>query len=248
MCQYCPPTSQARSAPSRRLVLAGLAAAALTPAGRLLAAPPPTADAPNAISGDAALERLMRGNARYAANRIDVRDFSAGRAARSRAQYPIVAVLGCADSRVAPEFAFDQGPGEVFVVRVAGNVLDSDGTASLEYATQVLGVPLIMVLGHTACGAVSAAIKASAPGATPLPGHLPGLVAKIMPAVEATKSVPEADRLTAAITENVRLTVKQVSDATPVLSAAVSSGKVKVAGGVYDLPTGHVRLLSGSHA
>jgi carbonic anhydrase len=234
MCEACMPRL------ARRALLAGLAGAAIMP--RAIAAEPRPAHAPNAISGDAALHRLIAGNARYAANKADQRDFNAGRAARSKAQYPIAAILGCADSRVGPEFVFDQGPGELFVVRVAGNVLTEAGIASLEYATQMLGVPLIVVLGHSNCGAVAAAIK-SAQDDTPLPGHLPELIAEIAPAVSATKSAPEADRLSAAITENVRLTAQQTSSTTPLLSEMVSSGKIKVAGGVYDLATGKVRLL-----
>ena len=128
------------------------------------------------------------------------------------------------------------------MVRVAGNVLTEAGIASLEYATQVLGVPLILVLGHSNCGAVAAAIKSAQDG-TPLPGHLPELIAEIAPAVTATKSAAKSDRLSAAIAENVRLTAQQTSSTTPLLSTMVSSGKVKVAGGVYDLATGKVRLL-----
>jgi carbonic anhydrase len=235
MCRVCPP------GPTRRWLLGGLAAASMLPP-RAFAADPPPAHAPNAISGDAALRRLMEGNARYASNRADTRDFGAGRVARSKAQYPIAAILGCADSRVGPEFIFNQGPGELFVVRVAGNVLTDSGAASLEYATQVLGVPLILVLGHSNCGAVAAAIK-SAEGGPPLPGHLPELIARITPAVAATQSAPAADRLSAAISENVRLTERQASTTAPLLSAMVASGKIKVAGGVYDLASGKVRLL-----
>ena len=98
------------------------------------------------------------------------------------------------------------------------------------------------MLGHSNCGAVAAAIKSAQDG-TPLPGHLPELIAEIAPAVTNTKSVPEFERLSAAIAENVRLTVQQTSSTTPLLSAMVSSGKIKVAGGVYDLATGKVRLL-----
>lgn len=221
---------------------AGLGAASVLPSLKAFAAPPPPAGAPNAISGDAALKRLVAGNARYAANKANMHDFDAGRVARSKVQYPIVAILGCADLRVGPEFVFDQGPGEMFVVRIAGNVLTDYGVASLEYATEVLGVPLILVLGHSGCGAVAAAIKSAKDG-TPLPGHLPELIAKITPAVTATKSAAPADQLSAAIAENVRLTVKQTVETGPLLSAAVASGKVKVAGGIYDIATGKVALL-----
>ncbi len=236
MCGVCPP------GPTRRWLLGGLAAASMLPPLHALAADPPPSRPPNAISGDAALHRLMEGNARYAANRADPHDFDAGRVARSKAQYPIAVVLGCSDSRVGPEFIFNQGPGELFVVRVAGNVLTDSGAASLEYATQVLGVPLILVLGHSNCGAVAAAIK-SAEGGPPLPGHLPELIARITPAVTATQSAPAADRLSAAISENVRLTERQASTTAPLLSAMAASGKVKVAGGVYDLASGRVQLI-----
>jgi carbonic anhydrase len=236
MCQACRPLL------SRRLLLGGMGAAAALPSLGALAAPTPAADAPNAIGGDAALKRLTAGNARYAANKIDVHDFDVKRVARSKVQHPIAAILGCADSRVGPEFIFGQGPGELFVVRIAGNVLTEYGIASLEYATEVLGVPLILVLGHSGCGAVAAAIKSAQDG-TPLPGHLPDLIGKITPAVTATKSVPAADQLSAAIAENVRLTVTQMVETGPLLSAAVASGKVKVAGGVYDIATGKVKLL-----
>lgn len=100
----------------------------------------------------------MDGNARYAANTLNERDFSSDRAARVQGQYPIAQILSCADSRVSPELAFDQGPGDLFVMRVAGNIVTPDLLASLEYGAQFLGAPLIMVLGHSGCGAVDAAI------------------------------------------------------------------------------------------
>ena len=110
------------------------------------------------------------------------RDFEAGRAARVAAHRPIVSILSCSDARVGPEFVFDQGPGDLFVVRVAGNILQDEGLASLEYAAQFLGSPLIFVLGHSNCGAVEAAVKVVRDNAT-LPGHLPGLIDQIKPAV-----------------------------------------------------------------
>jgi carbonic anhydrase len=110
---------------------------------------------PNAISPSAALERLMAGNTRYLENKMDCKDFSAGRAARAVAQYPVAAILGCADSRVAPEFIFDQDPGQLFVCRVAGNYMNVDILASLEYGVTVLGAPLVMVLGRSEGGAAA---------------------------------------------------------------------------------------------
>jgi carbonic anhydrase len=126
------------------------------------------------------------------ANKPALRDFSAGRAERTKSQYPISAVLSCADSRVAPEFAFDQGPGDLFVVRLAGNFANDDGLASLEYAVKFLGVPLVMVLGHSNCGAIGAAIKVVDDNAE-LPGHLPGLVQSIKLAVLAAKAKSPRD-------------------------------------------------------
>jgi carbonic anhydrase len=149
------------SASRRQLLFAGatlLTLAGLAP-NPTRAAAPADADAPNAITPAEALTRLMDGNARYVANAPSNKDYSAGRANRAEAQYPIAAIVGCADSRVAPELAFDQGPGDIFVVRVAGNFVNEDGLASLEYGVKVLHVPLIIVLGHTHCGAVSATVE-----------------------------------------------------------------------------------------
>jgi carbonic anhydrase len=185
----------------------------------------------------------MKGNVRYVANRPTHRDFSAGRAERTKSQYPIAAVLSCSDSRVAPEFAFDQGPGDLFVVRVAGNFANEDGLASFEYAVKFLGVPLVVVLGHSNCGAVDAAIKVIEENAS-LPGHLPGLVQSIKPAVEAAKLKAPEDLLTAAITENVALNVKRLQTAQPLLASFAQNKRVKVVGGVYDLATGKIGLLS----
>ena len=198
---------------------------------------------PNAIGPDAALRRLMDGNARYVANRPAHRDFSAGRAKRARSQYPIAAVLGCADSRVAPEFAFDQGPGDLFVVRLAGNFANDDGLASLEYAVKFLGVPLVLVLGHSNCGAIEAAIKVVEDEAQ-LPGHLPGLVEALKPAVEAAKAKSPKDLLAAAIAENVALNVHRLEFAQPLLASFAQSKEVKIVGGVYDLANGKVGLMS----
>jgi carbonic anhydrase len=202
--------------------------------------------APNApgdsVPGDVALRDLIAGNARYVANRPTQRDVHAGREDRVNTQKPIAAVLSCSDSRVAPEFVFDQGPGRLFVVRIAGNVLDDDGTASLEYAVRFLGVRLALVLGHGNCGAVKAAIDVVKKGAS-LPGHLPGLIETIKPAVVAADATHPADLLGAAIAENVRLTQQHIAQATPILSAAATGGELKLAGGVYDLATGRVHLL-----
>ena len=198
--------------------------------------------APNAIGPDAALQRIREGNARYVSQTQVQKDFSAGRAARAGAQYPIAAIVGCADSRVAPELLFDQGPGELFVTRVAGNFVNDDGLASLEYGVQFLGIPLIMVLGHSGCGAIDATIKVVRENAA-LPGHLPGLVGALKPAIEAAIAKKPADLLAEATAENVRQNVSRLKVATPIVSEFVATGKVKVVGGVYDIATGAVNLV-----
>lgn len=196
----------------------------------------------NAISPDDALRRLLDGNARYASNLSTNKDFSAGRAARALAQYPFASILSCSDSRVAPELVFDQGPGELFIVRIAGNFVDDDGLASLEYSAQFLGTPLVMVLGHTNCGAVSATIKVIA-DRIELPGHLTNLIGLIRPAIEAGKARNPADLLAEATAENVRHNVRRLERAEPLLSGLVASGKVKMVGGIYDIVTGKVTLI-----
>jgi carbonic anhydrase len=123
-------------------------------------------------------------------------------------------------------------------VRVAGNFLETDGLASLEYTTAVLGTPLLVVLGHEKCGAVDAAIKVVKDGAK-LPGHLPGLVSHIKPAVKAAEAQP-GDLLENAIAENVRLNVERLKTASPIVSKLVDQGKVRVVGGIYRLATGRV--------
>lgn len=193
----------------------------------------------NAISADAALHRLMQGNARYAGNQLDAKDFSSGRAARAKAQYPIAAILSCADSRVAPELIFDQGPGDIFVIRTAGNYLSSDGLASLEYAVGVLKTPLIMVLGHTECGAIKATINEIKQPA-PLPGHIWDIVDAVRPGIARAVESGGSNVLANAIGANVDYNVSRVASAQPVISEAVRSGGVKVVGAVYELATGKV--------
>lgn len=228
---------------SRRKLVGGLSAVlASSLAFRPVLAADETVKPPNAISGDEALKRLMEGNARYAANQSKPVDFAADRAARAGAQYPIASILSCSDSRVGPEFIFDQGPGSLFVVRLAGNILADEGLASLEYAAQFLGSPLILVLGHSGCGAVASAIKVLKDN-TKLPGHLPELIDEIKPAVIAAQKAQPADLLAAAIAENVRQTVEKVKKAKPLLASMVAAGRVKVAGGVYDIATGAATLM-----
>ncbi len=209
------------------------------------AADKPAADAlppPNKIAPGDALKRLMEGNARYVTNSMNERDFSAGRAARAQAQYPIAAILSCADSRVAPELAFDQEPGNLFVVRVAGNIVTADLLASIEYSVYFLGVPLVMVLGHTGCGAVGAAIKVLQTKAV-LPGHLPELVTAIKPAVIVTEKTQPANLLDSACIENVRQQVNRLKHSPPVMEKSYAAKQIDVVGAIYDLTTGKITLV-----
>jgi carbonic anhydrase len=198
----------------------------------------------NTLTPQAALDRLMAGNARYAAGKLDARDFSAGRAARAKAQYPIASILSCADSRVAPELLFDQGPGDLFVVRIAGNYLNLDALSSLEYGVGVLGTPLVLVLGHSNCGAVKAAIQ-EIQDPKPLPGHIWDITDAVRPGIEDVVKGGGDGLLERAIDANVAYNVSRVESAQPIIAEAVKSGRVRVVGAEYELATGKVRLRNG---
>jgi carbonic anhydrase len=195
----------------------------------------------NVLSPDASLKRLLEGNSRYVKGVMLRQDFKPEREALEGGQNPYAAVLSCADSRIAPEYAFDSGRGDLFVCRVAGNFASDETIASLEYAVAVLGTPLILVLGHDKCGAVDATIK-SLKDDKPLPGHIPSLVTAIAPAVKAVLPKGE-DTLKNAIRQNVIDNVAKLKSATPILSAAVEQNKLKVVGGIYRLKTGRVEML-----
>jgi carbonic anhydrase len=247
MCDLCDDEGNETNVSRRDFMRTGaLAAVAPWGIGAALAANPPAPGAappPNAIAPADALKRLMEGNARYAANAPNERDFSSGRAARAQVQYPIAAILSCADSRVAPELAFDQGPGDLFVMRVAGNIVTGDLLASLEYGIQFLGTPLVVVLGHSGCGAIDAAIKVVKNNAV-LPGHLPGLVAAIKPAVIAAEKMHSGGELidNAAI-ENVRRQVARLKSSPPIVQKGYVSKKIDIVGAMYELKTGKVTLV-----
>ncbi len=246
MCDICGDARHEFRSTRRKFLRVG-ALSALVPwsIGVAHAADPPAPGAappPNAIAPADALKRLMEGNARYAANAPNERDFSSGRAARAQAQHPIAAIVSCADSRVAPELAFDQGPGDLFVMRVAGNIVNPDLLASLEYGVHFLGVPLIMVLGHTGCGAVEAAIKVLKTRAV-LPGHLPDLIRAIKPAVIVAEKTKPANLLDGAITENVRRQVARLKRSPPVVQKFYAGKKIDIVGGVYDLATGKIAIV-----
>jgi carbonic anhydrase len=225
------------------LKLAASAAFGLAVPDVCFAAPPKVPPKPgNVLSPDAAVDRLLQGNGRYVAGISQRHDFKHEREALTKGQNRFVGVLSCADSRVAPEYAFDAGRGDLFVCRVAGNLINDDVVASFEYAVAELNTPLILVLGHKACGAVDAAIKSIKSNST-LPGHLPSLVNALAPAVKAVLDEP-GDILDNAIRHNVLLAATAIKSATPILSKAVEEKKVRVVGGVYDLANGRVTLVS----
>ena len=196
----------------------------------------------NVLSPNAALDRLMRGNRHYVEGISKRHDFLHEREPLSLGQNPFAAVLSCADSRIAPEYCFDTARGDVFVCRIAGNFASDEMIASLEYAVQVLNTPLIMVLGHGSCGAVDATIKSIKDGTT-LPGHLPTLVAALTPAVKSVQGDP-GDLLANATRRNVSMNVDKLKAATPILKSFNDEKKIRVVGGIYQLKSGRVELLT----
>jgi len=188
-----------------------------------------------APTADAALTELKAGNEHHVAKRYQHPDMTAARQRElASGQHPHAAVLSCADSRVPPEIVFDQGLGDLFTVRVAGNVAGDAELASLEYAAEHLNVPVVVVLGHQKCGAVTAAVEGGEAA-----GHLPTLVALIRPAVDKTKAL-SGDRVENAVRVNVQMVVEQLRASHPVLSELVEKQRLRVVGGVYSLDTGRV--------
>jgi carbonic anhydrase len=243
MCHLCDANDieASRHASRRRFITGGIAAslAFISPAFAKDKKAPPKPQ--NAISPDAALERLMQGNARYVDGLSRRHDFKHEREALADGQNPYASILSCADSRIAPEYAFDSGRGDLFVCRVAGNFANDDTVASLEYSVAILNTPLFLVLGHESCGAVGATIN-SLKDNTTLPGHLPSLVAALAPAVRAVADQP-GDKLANATRRNVIDNVAKLKAATPILNDAVEKGKLKIVGGVYRLGDGKVELV-----
>jgi carbonic anhydrase len=190
--------------------------------------------------GDA-LDRLKAGNARFVAGAPEsdpygprVRDFAG-------AQNPFAAVLGCSDSRVPIETIFDQVPGNVFVVRVAGNFVNDDNLGSLEFAVEILKVRLIVVLGHGRCGAAMAALAFLREGIRQH-GHIQGLVDAVAPAVRAARSM-QGDWLENAIAKNVMLNVKALTSRSKIVAEPVDSGRVQVVGALYNVTSGLVSFI-----
>ena len=194
--------------------------------------------APAVISPDAALQKLMDGNQRFVQHQPQHPDQSAARLQEvAQAQHPFATILSCADSRVPAELLFDQGIGDLFDVRIAGNIATPEAIGSIEYAVTLLNTPLLMVLGHERCGAVTAAVKNE-----PLPGDISTFVNAILPAVKRVKNQP-GDAVDNAVVANVRYQIEQLQRS-PLLTERLRSGKLKIVGGRYDLDTGTVTILA----
>jgi len=193
---------------------------------------------PARIDAAEALRRLVEGNARFVAGRPEhPRQDAAHRRDQCTGQRPLAAIVGCADARVPPEILFDQGVGDLFVLRVAGNVVDDAMLGSLEYAVAHLGTPLIVVLAHASCGAVGAALAGGEH-----PGHLPAITDAIRPAIEATRGAP--GNLAANVTiAHAHAMVERIRRAGPLIAPAVAAGKVEVVALYYELDSGEVRRL-----
>lgn len=243
MCETKSPVAQPST---RRHFLRGSSALAATIAGLTssisssawAAKTPPKPH--NVVTPDDAIARLKEGNARYVAGLMRRHDFASERKALTEGQNPYAALLSCADSRVAPEYAFDSVRGDLFTTRVAGNIVSTDVTGSLEYAVAVLKVPLIVVLGHDKCGAVDAALSAHTKGTT-YPGSIQAIVEQMLPTVRKVDNAP--DRLAAAVSQNVSDNVSALRAASTILRDAEAKGALKIIGGVYRLGSGKVDLI-----
>ena len=194
----------------------------------------------SSITSELALQQLMEGNLRYAeGNASHPHQSLERRAELISGQQPFAVILGCSDSRIPPELIFDQGLGDVFVIRTAGEVVDNASLASIEYAVDHLGVPLVMVLGHDSCGAVTAAVQGGE-----AEGHLGSLMDFIRPAVEQAREAGEgSDLLNGSIDNNVFNIVEALKSSQPVLSEKVEAGELMILGARYRLDSGLVEIL-----
>ena len=202
------------------------------------AADPTHSDQPSVAPTDA-ISKLKEGNARYTSGNLQHPGQTTERRTElANVQHPFAIIVSCSDSRVPPEIVFDQGLGDLFIVRVAGNVINDEGLGSIEYAIDHLGSRLILVLGHQRCGAVQAA-KETIAAKGKAPAHIQSLVTAIKPAVESTVK----EDLEATIKAHLKNVVNTLRSSTPILRPKVNSGDVQVIGGYYSLDTGTVTFL-----
>jgi len=188
------------------------------------------------------IDELKKGNERFRTGKMAARDYLAEKKSSAAGQYPAAVILGCLDSRVPVEIVFDAGIGDTFTGRVAGNVIDDDMLGSIEFGCAVSGAKLVLVLGHTACGAVKGAID------DVVLGNLTGLLARIKPAIRGTKfdgekSTKNASYVDAVARTNVLLGLAEIRRRSPILEELETKGSIKIAGGMYDLATGVVELV-----
>ncbi len=189
------------------------------------------------INSEEALKKLMDGNSRYVlANYTHPNHSSARRNEVAKGQKPFAIIVTCSDSRVPPEILFDQGLGDLFVIRVAGNIVDDHALGSIEYAAEHLGVELVVVLGHERCGAVEATVKGGE-----APGHIASLVKVIKPAVDKAKK-EKGDLLENSIKNNVLAVTQKIKNSKPILEEMVKKGHIKVVPARYDLDDGKIEL------
>lgn len=186
------------------------------------------------MTSEKALNLLQEGNQRFVAKKKEQRDLLEQVAETSAGQFPFAVVLGCVDSRVPLELVFDLGIGDIFGIRIAGNISNEDILGSMEFATKVVGSKHILVLGHTSCGAVKGAYDSVELG------NLTGLVNKIKPAVEAVGLDGSVDEIAK---KNVELTIKEILMNSPLLKEMVDNGEIGISGGMYDVSTGKVTFL-----
>ena len=226
------------SVPAILFVCAQLCGCASSP-HKALEASAPTQLPTEASGADEGLKLLVQGNERFASGHPRSRAGDVARRAElANSQSPFAVIVCCADSRVGPELVFDQGLGDLFVVRTAGEVLADPGLGSIEYAVEHLHSPLIVVVGHERCGAVSAAVSGGEAA-----GHVEALVKAIQPAVQASKGQP-GDAVDNAVRENVREVVQRLQTSAPILAESVHAGHLTIVGAYYDLDTGKIELLS----
>jgi carbonic anhydrase len=189
------------------------------------------------------LRLLAEGNARFVSGECThVEGITGQRASVAATQRPLAAVVACSDSRVPPELVFDQGLGRLFVVRSAGHVVDDIALGNLEYAVEHLGAPLVLVLGHSRCGAVEAALSGRRPR-----GHQAAIIDALDKAVSRARTMP-GNLVENAMRENVTLCVEAISSSRPVMAKAIAGARLRVVGAVYDLDTGRVEFLTAREA
>lgn len=196
------------------------------------------------VTAEEALQYLKEGNERYMNNRILGQDLTSRIKKTAEGQFPFAAILGCIDSRAIPELIFDQSIGDIFTIRVAGNVISEDVLASLEFSCSLAGAKLIIVKGHTRCGAVKGACDGVHTG------HLDHLLSKITPAVRAAKGSEFKSEDELAFRDevsriNVLNSVREIKERSPLLNNLISSGEVVIKGAMYDVTTGKVEWLNG---